>query len=221
MAGLETGLVGLPNCGKSTVFNALTGGGAIVAPHMFSTVESTSGVANVRDPRLRPLAELSQSARTIPATLRVVDIAGLVSGASHGEGLGNRFLGEIRTTDATIHVVRCFVDDTVAHPTGRVDPLTDVQTVELELALADHSAAERRLERVAKAAKSGDKEVVAEQQALTDLLAVLDEGRPARSARTTRSSWRSAASARPCRTRRRLSRCRARRRFRPATRPCR
>ncbi|MGN6377732.1 MAG: redox-regulated ATPase YchF [Gaiellales bacterium] len=182
MAGLETGLVGLPNCGKSTVFNALTGGGATVAPHMFSTVESTSGEAEVRDPRLRPLADLSESARTVPATLRVVDIAGLVSGASHGEGLGNRFLGEIRTTDATIHVVRCFQDDTVAHPAGRVDPLADVETVELELALADHSAAERRMERVAKAAKSGDKAVVAEQAALTELLAALDQGRPASSA---------------------------------------
>jgi hypothetical protein len=182
VAGLETGLVGLPNCGKSSVFNALTGGGAIVAPHMFSTVESTSGVADVRDPRLRPLAELSNSARTVAATLRVVDIAGLVSGASHGEGLGNRFLGEIRTTDATIQVVRCFVDDTVAHPAGRVDPLADAETIELELALADHDTVERRLERAAKAAKSGDKAVLAEQEALTALLAVLDEGRPARSA---------------------------------------
>ena len=123
MAGVEVGLVGLPNSGKSTVFNALAGGGAAVAPHLFSTVESTTGVADVRDPRLRPLAELSGSARVVPATLQVVDIAGLVRGASHGEGLGNQFLGSIRSTDAVLHVVRAFADETVAHPAGRVDSI--------------------------------------------------------------------------------------------------
>jgi ribosome-binding ATPase len=182
VASVEVGLVGLPNCGKSSVFNALTGGGAQVAPHMFSTVESSTGVADVRDPRLRPLAELSGSARTVHATLQVVDIAGLVRGASHGEGLGNQFLGAIRTTDAVLHVVRCFRDESVAHPAGRVDPLGDAETVELELALPDQAAAERRLERVAKAAKSGDRNAGREQAVLTELIAWLDRGRPARSA---------------------------------------
>ena len=182
MAGLEVGLVGLPNSGKSTVFNALTGGGAAVAPHMFSTLESTTGVADVRDPRLRPLAELSASARIVPATLQVVDIAGLVRGASHGEGLGNQFLGAIRTTDAVLHVLRVFEDEAVAHPSGRVDPLADAETVELELVLADQATAERRLERAAKTAKSGDREAVAEQAAITQLISWLDQGKPARSA---------------------------------------
>ncbi len=182
MAGVEVGLVGLPNSGKSTVFNALAGGGAAVAPHMFSTIESTTGLADVRDPRLRPLADLSGSARVVPATLQVVDIAGLVRGASHGEGLGNQFLGSIRSTDAVLHVVRAFADETVAHPAGRVDPLADAETVELELALADQATAERRLQRVVRAAKSGEKDAVAEQAAISELLGWLDEGRPARSA---------------------------------------
>jgi GTP-binding protein YchF len=149
---------------------------------MFSTVESTTGVADVRDPRLRPLAELSASDRTVHATLQVVDIAGLVRGASHGEGLGNQFLGSIRTTDAVLHVLRCFADESVAHPAGRVDPLGDAETVELELVLADQAAAERRLERVSKAAKSGERDSVSEEVALKELVAWLDQGRPARSA---------------------------------------
>jgi ribosome-binding ATPase len=182
MASVEVGLVGLPNSGKSTVFNALTGARAAVAPHMFSTLESQTGLADVRDPRLAPLAELSHSARIVPATLQVVDIAGLVRGASHGEGLGNQFLGAIRTTDAVLHVLRCFRDESVAHPAGRVNPLDDVETVELELALADQAAIERRAERVAKAAKAGDRGAAAEQATLDALTAVLDEGKPVRSA---------------------------------------
>jgi len=182
MSSLEVGLVGLPNSGKSTVFNALTGAGAAVAPHMFSTVETNHAEAEVRDPRLAGLARLSASAKIVPATLRVVDIAGLVRGASHGEGLGNQFLGQIRTTDAVIHVVRSFRDDTVAHPGGSVDPVGDVETVELELAFADLSAIERRHERVAKTAKGGDREAVAEAEALEALRAALEAGRPARSA---------------------------------------
>ena len=182
MSSLEVGLVGLPNSGKSTVFNALTGAGAAVAPHMFSTVETNHAEAEVRDPRLAGLARLSASAKIVPATLRVVDIAGLVRGASHGEGLGNQFLGQIRTTDAVIHVVRSFRDDTVAHPGGSVDPVGDVETVELELAFADLSAIERRHERVAKTAKGGDREAVAEAGALEALRAALEAGRPARSA---------------------------------------
>jgi ribosome-binding ATPase len=182
MSSLEAGLVGLPNSGKSTVFNALTGAGAAVAPHMFSTVETNHAEAQVRDPRLGDLARLSSSARIVPATLRVVDIAGLVRGASHGEGLGNQFLGQIRTTDAVIHVVRCFRDETVAHPGGAVDPLGDVETVELELAFADLATIERRHERAAKTAKGGDRAAAAEVEVLETLRATLEAGRPARSA---------------------------------------
>jgi GTP-binding protein YchF len=182
MSSLGVGLVGLPNCGKSTVFNALTGAGAAVAPHMFSTVESNHGTADVRDHRLELLARLSDSARVVPATLRVVDIAGLVRGASHGEGLGNQFLGNIRTMDAVLHIVRCFEDDAVAHPSGRVDPVADAETVELELALADLATLERRAERVAKTAKSGDASALAESAVLDTLRDALDAGLPARAA---------------------------------------
>jgi ribosome-binding ATPase len=183
MAGVEVGLVGLPNSGKSTIFNALAGGGAVVAPHMFSTVETVHGVADVRDPRLEALDAVasSQSGKLVPATLQVVDIAGLVSGASHGEGLGNQFLGNIRNTDAVVHVLRCFRDDTVAHPAGRIDPLEDAETVELELVFADLAAIERRAERVGKAAKGGDAAAVAEHSALDSLREWLEAGRPARS----------------------------------------
>jgi ribosome-binding ATPase len=183
MAGVEVGLVGLPNSGKSTLFNALAGGGAVVAPHMFATVETVHGVADVRDARLEALDAVSssRSGKIVPATLQVVDIAGLVSGASHGEGLGNQFLGSIRNTDAVLHVLRCFQDDTVAHPAGRIDPLEDAETVELELVFADLAAIERRAERVGKAAKGGEAAAVAEQAALGTLRGWLEGGRPARS----------------------------------------
>ncbi len=182
MAGVEVGLVGLPNSGKSTLFNALAGGGAVVAPHMFSTVETVQGLADVRDPRLEALDAVSssQSGKLVPATLQVLDIAGLVRGASHGEGLGNQFLGSIRNTDAVVHVLRCFHDDSVAHPAGRIDPLEDAETVELELIFADLAAIERRAERVGKAAKGGEAAAVTERAALDALREWLEEGRPAR-----------------------------------------
>ena len=149
---------------------------------MFSTTESMTALADVRDPRLAQLAQLSESAKIVPAQLQVVDIAALVKGASTGEGLGNQFLGSIRTTDAVLHVVRAFEDGAVAHPSGRVDPLDDAETIDLELILADQEAIERRLQRVAKTAKSGDRDAVAEQAALTRLTTWLDQGHPARSA---------------------------------------
>ncbi len=182
MAGVEVALVGLPNSGKSTLFNALAAGGATVAPHMFSTTETVHGVADVRDPRLEALDGVasSRSGKLVPATLEVVDIAGLVRGASHGEGLGNQFLGSLRNTDAVVHVVRCFEDDSVAHPAGLIDPLDDAETIELELVFADLAAIERRAERVAKAAKGGEREAVAEHAALDTLRAWLEDGRPAR-----------------------------------------
>ena len=157
--------------GRSTLFNALTGGGAIVAPHMFSTVETVHGVADVRDPRLDALdaVQSSRSGKIVPATLEVVDIAALVRGASQGEGLGNQFLGNLRNTDAVVHVLRCFGDATVAHPSGAIDPQEDAETVELELVFADLAAIERRAERVAKAAKGGEKAAVAEHEALERL----------------------------------------------------
>jgi ribosome-binding ATPase len=180
VASLEVGVVGLPNSGKSTVFNALTGGGAQAEAFMFSTRDVNQGVADVRDARLGELARVSASARVVPATIQVVDIAGLVRGSSRGEGLGNEFLGHLRAVDAVLHVVRLFRDDEVAHPAGRVDPLDDAETVELELVFGDIAVVERRLERVGKAAKGGERAAVSERATLEALLAWLSEGRPAR-----------------------------------------
>ena len=173
--------MGLPNSGKSTLWNALCGGGAVVAAHPFSTTESQTGNAEVRDARLDALSQVSDSAKIVPATLRVVDVAGLVKGASGGEGLGNAFLGQLRTTEAVLHVVRCFRADDVVHPAGRVDPADDAETVELELVFADQAVVERRLERVAKAAKGGGRDEVAERDTLQELMGWLEEGHPARS----------------------------------------
>jgi GTP-binding protein YchF len=180
MASLEAGIVGLPNCGKSTLFNALTGAGAQAEAFMFSTKDVNQGVADVSDPRLQELARVESSAKIVPATLRVVDIAGLVRGASQGEGLGNQFLGHLRTVDAVVHVVRCFEDPDVAHVSGRVDPLDDAEIVELELVFADQAAVERRIERVGKTAKSGDAAARAELDQLRALLDWLSDGRGAR-----------------------------------------
>ncbi len=146
----------MPNAGKSTLFNALTKGGAQTGDYPFTTIEPNVAIAQVPDERLEQVAETVGSSELVPATIYFHDIAGLVKGASEGEGLGNRFLASIRETDAICHVVRCHGDAGVPHPDGRVDPLADIETIETELVLADYEQVERRLERVGKQAKSGD-----------------------------------------------------------------
>ena len=163
---LQVGLVGLPNVGKSTLFNALTSASALVANYPFTTIEPNVGVIPVPDPRLQEIAEIIQPEEAVPTTLRVVDIAGLVKGASHGEGLGNQFLGHIRNVDAVAMVVRCFEDPEVPHVTADLDPRGDIETVELELVLADLATVERRLESIRSQAKGMPREFA---QELSDL----------------------------------------------------
>ena len=178
---MKVGIVGLPNAGKSTLFNALTQGGAQTGDYPFTTIEPNVAIAQVPDERLERVAETVGSSKLEPATIDFHDIAGLVKGASQGEGLGNQFLASIRETDAICHVVRCHADSGVPHPDGRVDPLADIETIETELILSDYEQAERRLHRVGKGAKSGDVEAIAERDWLERVLAALAEGRPARS----------------------------------------
>jgi GTP-binding protein YchF len=177
---MKVGIVGLPNAGKSTLFNALTKGGAQTGDYPFTTIEPNVAVAQVPDERLEAVAETVRSSELVPATIDFHDIAGLVKGASEGEGLGNQFLASIRETDAICHVVRCHEDSGVPHPDGRVDPLADIETIETELVLADFDQVERRLGRVGKQAKSGDKEAIAEQAWLEAVREALAAGRPAR-----------------------------------------
>ena len=174
---LSLGIVGLPNVGKSTLFNALTAAGADAANYPFCTVEPNIGIVEVPDGRLGRLAEIVQPKRTVPAVVQFVDIAGLVKGAAGGEGLGNKFLANIRETDAIVHVVRCFEDPDVVHVMGSVDPVRDREVIELELALADLATVEKRLDRVRRAARSGDKEANAELPALERTYAALGEGK--------------------------------------------
>jgi hypothetical protein len=173
---LSLGIVGLPNVGKSTLFNALTAAGADAANYPFCTVEPNVGIVEVPDERLHRLAEIVQPKRTVPAVVQFVDIAGLVQGAAGGEGLGNKFLANIRETDAIVHVVRCFEDPDVVHVMGAVDPVRDREIIELELALADLATVEKRLDRVRRAARSGDKEANTELPALERAYAALAAG---------------------------------------------
>jgi GTP-binding protein YchF len=178
---MKVGIVGLPNAGKSTLFNALTKGGAQTGDYPFTTIEPNVAVAEVPDARLEQVAATVGSSKLEPATIFFHDIAGLVKGASEGEGLGNQFLASIRETDAICHVVRCHEESGVPHPDGRIDPLADIETIETELMLADYEQVERRLGRVGKQAKSGDAEAIAEHGWLQAVYEALAAGRPARS----------------------------------------
>jgi GTP-binding protein YchF len=177
---MKVGIVGLPNAGKSSLFSALTGVAAEAANYPFTTIEPNIAIVPVADDRLDAVAATVRASKVVPDTIAFHDIAGLVAGAHRGEGLGNQFLGNIRETDALVHVVRTHTDQNVVHPDGRVDPLADVETIETELIYADLEQAERRLERVAKTAKSGDRRALAEADWLREMVTALQSGRPAR-----------------------------------------
>ena len=177
---LKCGIVGLPNVGKSTLFNALTKAGIAAENYPFCTIEPNVGVVELPDPRLQQLADIINPERIVPAIVEFVDIAGLVAGASTGEGLGNKFLSHIRETDAIVNVVRCFEDDNVIHVAGKVDPISDIEVIQTELCLADLAAVEKALQRVTKTARSGDKESIKLVAILERCQTALNEAKPVR-----------------------------------------
>jgi GTP-binding protein YchF len=177
---MKVGIVGMPNAGKSSLFNALTRAGVDAANYPFTTIEPNVAVVAVADERLDAVADLVGASEIVPDTIDFHDIAGLVAGAHSGEGLGNRFLANIRETDAIVHVVRAHHDDSIIHPEGRVDPLADIETIETELVYADLEQAERRHDRVVRTARSGDRAAIAEEAWLRELIDALQSGRPAR-----------------------------------------
>ncbi|MGE3920600.1 MAG: redox-regulated ATPase YchF [Gammaproteobacteria bacterium] len=179
--GFKCGIVGLPNVGKSTLFNALTQAGIAAANYPFCTIEPNVGVVAMPDPRLDAIAAIVKPQQVLPTTMEFVDIAGLVKGASQGEGLGNQFLAHIRETEAIAHVVRCFEDENVVHVAGKVNPNEDIEVITTELILADIDSVDKALQRMTKSTKSGDKEAIARKAMLEKLRAHLDEGKPARS----------------------------------------
>ena len=177
---LEVGIVGLPNVGKSTIFNALTAAGALAANYPFATIEPNVGVVAVPDARLKTINQFIKTEKIVPAALRVVDIAGIVRGASTGEGLGNKFLSHIREVDAILHVVRCFAGGEVIHVEGSVDPIRDIDTIDTELALADLETVSSSLDKAERTARSGDKDAAARAEILRRAKAHLNEGKPVR-----------------------------------------